>query len=88
MTCPNCGADVPLNARACPECGSDKDTGWAESAETDHLSLPDGEDFNYDDFVQREFGGGEKVVPRGIAWYWWATAVLLLGVLLAFLIFR
>lgn len=35
--CPNCGADVPLKARACPECGSDEETGWSEAAKYTHL---------------------------------------------------
>ena len=30
--CPNCGADVPPKAKACPECGACEDTGWAEDA--------------------------------------------------------
>jgi hypothetical protein len=33
FVCPNCYADVPWNAVACPECGSDEETGWAEDAE-------------------------------------------------------
>jgi len=33
FVCPNCYADVPWNAAACPECGSDEETGWAEDAE-------------------------------------------------------
>jgi hypothetical protein len=28
--CPNCGAEVPMKALACPECGSDDRTGWSE----------------------------------------------------------
>ncbi|MGP1386425.1 MAG: hypothetical protein ACTS2F_22885 [Thainema sp.] len=40
FTCPVCGTDVPLKARACPECGSDKGTGWSEAAQYAHL-LPD-----------------------------------------------
>ena len=74
--CPNCGAEVPPGARACPECGSDEQTGWSETARTDGLGLPE-ESFDYEDFVQREFGQ-QKVVPRGIRWYWWVVAVLLL----------
>ncbi len=35
FVCPNCYADVPWNAAACPECGSDEETGWAEETETD-----------------------------------------------------
>lgn len=37
FTCPNCGADVPVKARACPECGSDEETGWSEAAKYIHL---------------------------------------------------
>jgi len=29
FSCPHCEAKVPANARACPECGSDEQTGWA-----------------------------------------------------------
>jgi hypothetical protein len=47
FTCPNCGADVPLKARACPECGSDQETGWSEAAKYAHL-LPDTNDTEID----------------------------------------
>lgn len=77
--CPNCGAEVPTGALACPECGSDEQTGWSEAARRDELDLPE-ESFNYDEFIAREFG--EKgPVPRGLRWYWWLTAVLLLAAL-------
>ena len=75
--CPNCGAEVPSNARACPECGSDHQTGWSEQAQTDSLNLPE-EEFDHDAFVAREFGE-RKVVPRGINWFWWLIAVLVSG---------
>ena len=78
--CPHCGAEVPKDAKACPECGSDESTGWAEEAATDGLDLPD-EDFNYDDFVEREFGS-QSPVPRGVPWFWWAVGVALLVALL------
>ena len=81
-TCPNCGADVPPNAKACPECGSDDQTGWSEEAYTSSLDLPE-EKFDYDDFVEREFGR-QSPVPRGIHWVWWLTALLLAGVFLFF----
>lgn len=77
-TCPHCGAEVPPKAKACPECGSDETTGWSGEAERENLGLPD-ENFNYDDFVKREFGGGE-VKPRGLHWAWWLVAIFLLGV--------
>ena len=78
--CPNCGAEVPPRAKACPECGSDEQTGWSEEAHADGLGLPD-EEFDYDDFVKREFGR-EGPVPRGIHWFWWVVAVLVAGGLL------
>jgi hypothetical protein len=75
--CPNCGADVPPNARACPECGADEKTGWSEEAKYDHLDLPE-ENFDYDDFVKREFGK-ESVRPRGLHWFWWVVGILVLA---------
>ena len=81
--CPNCGAEVPPNAKACPECGSDENTGWSEQARYDSLDLPD-DKFNYDDFVEREFRG-KKPVPRGQHWFWWIVAVLIVvALVLAF----
>jgi hypothetical protein len=38
--------------------------------------LPDA-DFNYDEFLKDEFGGNE-VKPRGLHWFWWLVALLLL----------
>ncbi len=71
-TCPNCGADVPPGAKACPECGSDEQTGWSDRARAQDLDLPD-DNFDYDEFVQREFG---KEAPARIHWFWWAIAVV------------
>ena len=55
--CPNCGADVPPKAKACPECGACEDTGWAEDAGYESTHLEEDE-FDYDDFVAREFDEG------------------------------
>lgn len=77
--CPNCGAEVPRKARACPECGADEQTGWSEAADSANLDLPE-EQFNYDEFVRKEFGS-KNPVPRGIHWGWWIVAVLLVAVL-------
>ena len=82
--CPNCGAVVPPSARACPECGSDEETGWSEEAYAAHLDLPD-ENFDYKDFVEREFEGKEPV-PHGIHWFWWIVGIVVL-IALAFLWF-
>jgi hypothetical protein len=78
--CPNCGAEVPPNAKACPECGSDEKTGWSEKASSGNLNLPDGE-FDYDGFVKEEFGTG-RAKPRGISWVWWIAALVLAALLL------
>lgn len=72
--CPNCGAEVPRRAKACPECGSDEKTGWSEQAGVQSLDLPDDE-FNYDEFVEREFGRPQR--PK-LKIFWWAVAVVLL----------
>ena len=74
-TCPNCGAEVPPNARACPACGADEQTGWSEEAHIGGLDLPD-DSFDYDKFVDREFGK-KKVLPFGISWFWWLVAIVL-----------
>ena len=78
-TCPNCGADVPRHARCCPACGADEKTGWSEDAHAGGLDLPD-EEFDYDDFIKREFGAPDPR-PRGISWIWWVVAI---GLVVAF----
>ena len=85
--CPHCGAEVPPNAKACPECGSDEETGWSEQARAQELGLPD-DQFDYDQFVKEEFGGenhGSRVRPHGISWFWWMVAVGLVALSLAWL---
>ena len=39
--CPNCEAEVPSKALACPECGSDEKTGWSEDTMYDCLDIPE-----------------------------------------------
>lgn len=74
--CPNCGTELSPKARVCPHCGSDEKTGWSDDAHVGGLNLPD-EEFDYDEFVQNEFGGA-RVKPRGLHWFWWLVALLLL----------
>jgi hypothetical protein len=40
------------------------------------LDLPD-EEFNYGEYVEREFGGGGPK-PQGIRWFWWVAVILAL----------
>lgn len=78
--CPNCGAEVPARARACPECGACPETGWSERADADAAGIPD-EGFDYQRFVEEEFGA-PKVRPRALRWWWWAVGLVLAGLLL------
>ena len=75
--CPNCGAELDPGARVCPECGSDETTGWSQDAKDSELGLPD-ESFDYDQFVNREFGDRRAKAP-GIRWFWWLVAVMVLA---------
>jgi len=81
-TCPICGMDVPRDAKACPGCGSDENTGWSDEARAADLGLPD-EDFSYEEFVKREFGPPNPR-PYGVAWLWWVVAAGLLACFLWF----
>ena len=75
--CPVCGEDVPRNSLACPECGADHNSGWrTDAAAEDALDLPD-RDFDYDEFVRREFAPGSR--PVGISAIWWITAIILVA---------
>jgi hypothetical protein len=77
--CPVCDHDVPRGALACPECGADHNSGWREDAENnDGLDLPD-EQFDYEQFVQREFRE-TRFRPDGIKTIWWITAIVIIVV--------
>ncbi len=79
--CPSCGASISPNARSCV-CGAQRDgSGWIASETYDGLDLGE-DDFDYDDFVRREFGAdGRKVnwfarmTPKER--FWWVVAVVL-----------
>lgn len=51
---------------------------WEQDEIYDDLDLPD-DDFDYDDFLEREFGTSDQSPHKkiGIAWYWWLTALVL-----------
>jgi hypothetical protein len=71
--CPHCGAVVPANASACPECGSDEETGWSQDAAY-------GELFAY-------YDEAETGVPASKPWTRYlvpALAVLTLSAFLAY----
>lgn len=79
--CPVCGEEVPRRSLACPECGADHNSGWRLDADVqDGLDLPEA-DFDYDEFVRREFPS--KVRPAGMKMIWWITAILVLVISIA-----
>jgi hypothetical protein len=78
--CPVCGEDVPRGSAACPECGADHKSGWREDAGSyDGVDIPDG-GFDYDEFVQKEFGSSPK--PTGLNYVWWIAAIVLVVAML------
>jgi hypothetical protein len=77
--CPVCGEVVPEKAKSCPECGSDEQTGWSDDAKADNLGIPS-EDFDYDDYIKREFEG--ETPRRKFGAVWIVTAAILLGLFL------
>lgn len=84
-TCPNCGANVPRSARACPGCGADERTGWSEDAEADRLDLPpDPDAFDHEAWQRSEFGetvAGRAGRGEGRRRFWWWVAVAVLATL-------
>lgn len=63
--CPHCGEQVPAGRLACPECGSDQDTGWQDPEELDYaaVEIPD-------------FYADPEANPRRRSWWWVVAAAL------------
>jgi len=53
--CPNCGAKVSAGATFCRECGASDDAGWGTEDEDLDAAYGEDEDFDYDEFIGREF---------------------------------
>ncbi|MGD2175363.1 MAG: zinc-ribbon domain-containing protein [Candidatus Brocadiaceae bacterium] len=88
--CPHCGAEVRHGSPACPNCGSDEATGWAEDAHKWGAGVPTGyseeDEFDYDEFIRREFGRGRpRFLPIPL-WLALLLAALLLGLLAGLLL--
>ncbi len=81
--CPFCGTDARVG-KPCPGCvKKSKPPGkksWQQSKSLDGLDLPS-DDFDYEAFVAREFGGKAPHQALGIKWYWWLLAIALLGLM-------
>jgi hypothetical protein len=82
--CPVCGADVPARSKACAGCGATADAGWNEDAATAGLDLPDQDDeFDYDEFLERELGQPRRKPPSPRRWLWIGLTVLLAAMIAA-----
>jgi ribosomal protein L40E len=82
--CPACGAEVPVKAQACPECGSDDKTGWSDDTMYDGTGIEDSDEFDYAEWRRREL----RPARPASGWGWWLVAVGLLAVLVWWLIRR
>ena len=81
FSCPVCGEDVPLKARACPHCGACEKSGWNEEASGgDGLDLPE-EGFDYEKFKEAEFGTPRKLKGKDLFWKVAAVVVIILTIL-------
>ncbi len=77
--CPACGEWVTRGSAACDDCGACAKSGWKSDTNIyDGLDLPD-EDFDYDDFINREFGRPAASMDRRL--FWRIVAAVLLGVM-------
>jgi zinc-ribbon domain len=81
--CPVCGAGVPPNARACPECGADDRAGWNdETTRYDGLDLPD-EAFEDEGHSAKHPASRGIPRPNGTPVFWWLVALGVLALLIA-----
>jgi hypothetical protein len=80
--CPVCGEELHPGAKACPDCGACERSGWSADSALDGVDRTDDDDFDYDRFVEEEFGT-RKIGQRGVNPIWTVAAlVLLLAILL------
>ena len=91
--CRHCGAEVPVGARSCRRCGSDEETGWSESAGEWEENVPSSgyggdDEFEYDEFVAREFPDQAAPSGRRQAWRIVVAIVILAFLIWALLTFR
>jgi len=79
--CPNCDNEVRVGSRRCYHCEPKK--AWERDEIYDGTELPLADDeFDYDDFVRREFGNDGKEGRRSPKeWFWAGVALGLLIVL-------
>lgn len=87
-TCPVCGEHVPPKSLACRECGADHLTGWAPGAlDSDGIDLPD-DDFDYNEFIEKEFGSPTSARPKHLHPIWWIAGLITILAFLTLVLLR
>ena len=85
LTCPNCGAELPAKAPACPDCGADEQTGWSDNTIYDGTGIEDPDEFDYPDWQRRANGRQSPPSRRKIVT---AVVAIFMLVLFVFLLLR
>ena len=80
--CPFCGADVREGAKVCRACGASDDCGW--NADEDHAHAGPDDDFDYDEFVAREFANEQPSSAAAAAPMW--VRLVILAIVISFLL--
>ena len=81
--CPHCGASLPRGASACPDCGSDEQTGWADEGVRDEALWGEFDEQDYEDVVRDIAGNGDAGQNRVML----IVTLVALAAFLAFFIF-
>lgn len=80
VPCPHCGDLIAEDATFCRHCGSSEADGWSDA------DPEDGEDdFDYDEYVEKEFG--HSPVARTLPPVWRLTAIALLILIVGYALF-
>lgn len=80
--CEHCGAEVSPNAKGCHACGATRQGGeWRHLETYDGIDLPDDE-FNYEEFLEKEFGSTHAQDRRKLFWRIVAGVLLIAFILL------
>lgn len=76
--CPHCGASLAEDAEFCVACGASEESGWVDQDDAPWDDRRE-EDFDYDDFLRREFPDQAPVTEWPSARRaWFAVVVVLL----------
>ncbi len=89
FVCPHCGSDVPTGAASCRECGASDESGWDDddgiAGAFSEAYAPD-TDFDYDEFINREFPEHAEPSAESQSTRWFAGLVVAI-VCIAFLLY-